>query len=346
MDVDEFQEEPRRRQTRSALAEIPTRLGMLAIEATFDGRRSFNNNTQNTIHSTPTTHNLLLGVPPSVLTPSPSPDEMVIQQRGRRRIPVVWSPDIDELKKVQQEKEDHRRTPVKQNCQNNTSIVLRSTPRKRLLLLDPVDASPSDRAKRATKRPKVDHVVNLAVGGLPNALKALTADQLILVIEQLVAKSPDLETSVQEVMPEPDLLPLEDNLIVLKRNIMKSLPTSRLFSKTDTAAFKIAALHVLAFKNAIVDQGQRLVDSQQWAAVLDYVLMAWNIVRDTPQWDFASHNILRRQCFKALTTFCQAALKNGHFEEHELQDFYESTKEFVDDSSGFDVCFKLMNVGV
>lgn len=38
--------------------------------------------------------------PTSMMTPSPSPDELVIQQRGRRKIPVTFSPDIDTIKQV------------------------------------------------------------------------------------------------------------------------------------------------------------------------------------------------------------------------------------------------------
>lgn len=32
------------------------------------------------------------------MTPSPSPDELIIQQRGRRKIPITFSPDIDVIK--------------------------------------------------------------------------------------------------------------------------------------------------------------------------------------------------------------------------------------------------------
>jgi hypothetical protein len=35
-----------------------------------------------------------------MMTPSPSPDELIIQQRGRRKIPVTFSPDIDAIKQV------------------------------------------------------------------------------------------------------------------------------------------------------------------------------------------------------------------------------------------------------
>lgn len=49
-------------------------------------------------------------------------------------------------------------------------------------------------------------------------------------------------------MPSPDLDPLEERLVELKRNIYKSLPNSRLTSKTDSPAYSRAAIHVLAFK--------------------------------------------------------------------------------------------------
>lgn len=37
---------------------------------------------------------------PATTTPSPSPDELAIQRRGRRHIPIVFSPDIDIIKQV------------------------------------------------------------------------------------------------------------------------------------------------------------------------------------------------------------------------------------------------------
>lgn len=53
---------------------------------------------------------------------------------------------------------------------------------------------------------------------------------------------------VKEMLPKPDLHPLEEQLNYLKKNIFKSLPTSRLTSKTDSPAYSRAATHVLAFK--------------------------------------------------------------------------------------------------
>ncbi|KAL6963439.1 hypothetical protein U1Q18_043257, partial [Sarracenia purpurea var. burkii] len=51
-----------------------------------------------------------------------------------------------------------------------------------------------------------------------------------------------------DVIPEPDLRPLEQHLTFLKKNITKALPISRLSSKTDAIAYHRAASHLLAFK--------------------------------------------------------------------------------------------------
>lgn len=36
----------------------------------------------------------------NLLTPSPSPEEYIIQARGRKKGPIIYSPNIDESKKV------------------------------------------------------------------------------------------------------------------------------------------------------------------------------------------------------------------------------------------------------
>ncbi|KAI5707598.1 hypothetical protein M8J76_016450 [Diaphorina citri] len=90
----------------------------------------------------------------SYITPSPSPDELVIQQRGRKSLPLVWSPDIDKNKLMRSARKtpttplSRQSTPVAPSSPS-TSLVgnllgtkLRRTPRKRLLLDDSLDAPP------------------------------------------------------------------------------------------------------------------------------------------------------------------------------------------------------------
>lgn len=89
----------------------------------------------------------LMNIPPSYLSPSPSPDELIIQQRGRRK-PVTWSPDID-YRKRESVPVTRERTPVK-NSPSKSQIVLRSTPRKRLLLNDPKELCLSPEKKKVS----------------------------------------------------------------------------------------------------------------------------------------------------------------------------------------------------
>lgn len=57
-------------------------------------------------------------------------------------MPVSWSPDIDSRKR-ENNTLSRERTPVKQPSPSKSTIVLRSTPRKRLLLTDPVESTSS-----------------------------------------------------------------------------------------------------------------------------------------------------------------------------------------------------------
>lgn len=109
---------------------------------------------------------MVLGVPfnanhsPGLSSPAPSPEELVIQQRGRRRLPVTWSPDIDATKREGPAAKD--RTPIKSSLKDSpmkSSIVLRSSPRKRLLLNDPKElclTSPEKLAKKVEQSIKLN----------------------------------------------------------------------------------------------------------------------------------------------------------------------------------------------
>ncbi|KAJ9579751.1 hypothetical protein L9F63_004588 [Diploptera punctata] len=312
-----------RRTTRSALAEIPTRLGRLSVS------------------DSPSVWNVSQNLPSSYVSPSPSPDEMVIQQRGRRRMPVTWSPDIDQTKQNGAGSRD--RTPVKSSPMKS-SIVLRSTPRKRLLLNDPKELFPSVDKNRKVSSPnsKKSRIEKPTIcsGPLQASLKGLSQDQLIEIIQQIVDKHPEISTEIQESMPAPDLRPLEDQLNYLKKNIFKSLPNSRLTSKTDSPAYSRAATHVLAFKKCVIEQGRQLVDSQHWDSVIQYVFLAWAYVRSTPLWDNPPHNAARRQCFKSLAAQCINALKKGTWTNEQCDEIQENLQRCLPDSEDIQACLK------
>ena len=48
------------------------------------------------------------------------------------------------------------------------------------------------------------------------------------------------------MLPAPDLAPMEERLLYLKRNISRSLPNTRLESKTDSLAYNRVSGHLVS----------------------------------------------------------------------------------------------------
>lgn len=309
---------------------------------------------------------------------TPSPDEQVIQQRGtfsfdhvfhvfrsnyififlsgRKRMPITWSPDIDS----RSSSFPIGHTPPKSSASSRIGAVLRSSPKKRFLLTEfekvngtaknsdePQFSTPTKTRNQspsknspAPKKLKIDNVISDNNGPLDVVLKGLSHEQLVEIIKNAVQKHPELEKEVRSELPLPDLKPFEEKLLYLKRNIFRSLPSSRLTSKTDSPAYARAATHLIAFKKHLVDQGRVLVESQHWQSVLEYSCMSWTYVKATPLWDNHPHNVVRRQCFKYLTSLCMNALKKGRFEKAVLKDVYDKMEGMACDNSDIELCMK------
>jgi len=265
----------------------------------------------------------------------PSPDEMVINARGRRALPLTFSPDV------------HCTPPrgmanprsISKLARPNGGIArlllpTRTSPRKRLTLTDSpptsmaaplVMATPSPEQKFLKKSPggkktKIDEfslaVNSTTIGGeaclsTPVLLKGLSRAQLLDVLNELIIKRPEIEEDLRECLPKPDLSHMEERLNYLKRNIFKALPNTRLESKTDSMAYSRVAQHLLAFKKDLVDQGKRLMEANAWTSLVDHSIMAWSFVLATPTWDNAPHNNVKKQCFKVLSANLNMALKKG-----------------------------------
>ncbi|XP_035785387.1 uncharacterized protein LOC118463135 [Anopheles albimanus] len=266
-------------------------------------------------------------IPDSILSPTLSPEEIIIRQRGRRRMPIVWSPDNRSLFP----------SPMKTPTKNISTMTLRSSPRKRSLIQElsepsaPVESPPSslgtpskrllsvrtsvgDTPGSSGKRPKLeDSAMNRQNEGIPleTILKGYSHQQLIEIIGTLVNGNEQLERTVRYDLPIPDIGPLEAELIKLKKNIYASVPQQKLYSRTDCHGFQRASTHLVTFKQTINAHSQTLYSSRHWDALLDYVLMAWPYVRETPVYENARHNATRRYCFKLLAHHATSALKHG-----------------------------------
>lgn len=246
------------------------------------------------------------------------------------------------------------------------TMTLRSSPRKRLLI--PEMASPKTPEKLSsprhaatgasayqpkqwqptTKRLRFDDKPIAKTNEkipLTTIMMGLSNEQLINIIQGLVTEQPKLEQQIRSNLPAADIRPLEEQLSTAKKNIFKSLPTSRLIKKTDSSSFSRASIHLAAFKKTVVDQSKLLHDSHHWDTLLDYTAMAWTYVKATPLWDNHSNNAVRRHCFKVLTWHSSEALKHGGLllGEHRLYDFSVRINQMAIDYEDIIACSASLN---
>ena len=205
-------------------------------------------------------------------TSVPSLDEMVIRQRGRKKQPskISWSPIKSPFKTpTKRDSSLHMSllspSPAKKlfNNSNGSPMVLRNSPRKRILTDTPSDqdfpscssstcSTPITANTTPSKRLKFsdDRSMNAASKQIPlkTLLKAMSQNQLIEIICGIAVG--DIEQEICKNLPIPDIRPFEDELTALKRNISRSSPRSRFLiqSKTDAAAFSRASSHLMLFK--------------------------------------------------------------------------------------------------
>jgi len=287
-----------------------------------------------------------------------SPDEAAIQARGRRSIPLTYSPDINHTPLRQQ----MQRAKLAALSQGNGRLLLpcgregiRTSPRKRLTLNDtpPPSASlpspslgqlfqpsPKELGKISplTKKLKLDPSVT---GNSPEiAMKGLNQQQLTDLLSSLLSRHPELREEVGQLIPAPDLEPLEERLNYLKRNIYKALPSTRLESKTDSLAFNRVSTHLATFKKCVLEQLKPLLEAEQWAAVVDYSVLAWGYVKATPVWENPSHNNTRKSCFRSLAAASMTALRRANFSPEQLPSIKTKLAKLQADSEEIVVCLK------
>jgi len=282
-----------------------------------------------------------------------SPDEMVIQARGRRQVPLTFSPDINNTPLRQQ----MQRAKLAAMSQHGGSRLLlphsttRTSPRKRLTLSDTPPSSttscinqvftPSpDKHKISpiNKKVKIDPLLQNI--NPETAIKGLSHTQLISLVSSILQSHPEIVGEVHEMLPLPDLAPLEEKLNYLKRNIYKALPNTRLESKTDSLAYNRVSIHLTTFKKAVLDNMKQLMDGHQWLAVIDYTVMAWSYVQATPVWENPSHNNIRKTCFKNLAASSLTALKKGNFTREQSEEIKKKLTKLQAGSDEINICLK------
>ena len=289
---------------------------------------------------------------------SGSPDEQVIQARGRRQVPLTFSPDINTTLSTPL-RQQMARAKLAAMSQAGGRLMLpqshtRTSPRKRLTLSDsPPSSSPTscistvftpspDKLKISPLSKKVKVDPTLQNTSPETAIKGLSHSQLIDLVTGILTKHPDLVTEVHTMIPAPDLGPLEEKLHYLKRNIYKALPSTRLESKTDSMAYNRVSLHLTTFKRAVVESVKTLLESHQWLAVIDFTVLAWAYVAATPVWQNPSHNNIRKTCFKTLAASSMTALKKGNFSKDEGEQIKKKMLRLREASDEINICLKYL----
>lgn len=192
----------------------------------------------------------------------PTLDELVIRQRGRKKQPakISWSPIKSPFKTPTKKSSSLHMSLLspspKKLFNNSTPMLLRSSPRKRILQDSQLDTIPSTSSTPLTSTPTKrlkffdDRSMNCANSDVPlkTLLKGLTHDQLVDVICNMSKKDIAIEDAVRQSLPLPDVRSMEEELCTFRKSITRSSPRSRLMSRTDGSAYARASPHLLGFK--------------------------------------------------------------------------------------------------
>ncbi|XP_011312859.1 uncharacterized protein [Fopius arisanus] len=266
-------------------------------------------------------------------SPAPSPDELVIQKRGRRSKSIVWSPEVDAKRDSLLSLSLRDRTPVKSPTKASTH--LKSTPRKRLLLDDNNDTTPDK--TRVNEREGEKQFT----GSLMNGLRGLSNEQLTKVIMDLVSMQEDgalsLDDKLRDIvikrMPVADVQPLRERLTLLRQNVSESLMS---LEGNYEFPYNRASVHLETYQKTLIEQGIKLIESQHWTAAMQYVFLAWPITKDLPK--CPSPDDTTRKCFQSLTQICKDALVNGNFVNSTLEVFASRMDTMVHDCNEMKIC--------
>ncbi|EFN66760.1 hypothetical protein EAG_08031 [Camponotus floridanus] len=278
-----------------------------------------------------------------------SPDELVIQKRGRRKS-IVWSPDLNTYKRrslLSLSSKDH--TPIKNPSTSN--MALRDAARKRLSLGDTNQSKfPTPKSKKIlSSRMSLDAANMLrqrSKDNLVNGLRNLSHEQLVQLIMELVYAQEDgtlcenekLRYILSKKISDGDIQPFIEKLILLKQNIYANPVFSP--NLNDELAYSCAYMHLDAYQKALIDQGRILQESQHWISLMHYVLEAWKITRELPKWENQDCNITHK-CFQSLSQFCAETIRRGNFDISTLEIYIESLKIIVEECEDFQICLQI-----
>jgi len=281
-----------------------------------------------------------------------SPEEMVIRSRGRRRFPPSFSPERmvtpspvytrnfpspprksspprpaeegrRETSSLSETAEQARKQLMFQDDEIQEFSILKLLPvfNKTAAQNELSDPHPSEIEFLAEHKVKKQRVLFPRADGDNTPLHSsflrlamgLSKNQLVELLTSLTATDPSIVSSLEKLFPKPDLSGLISHLTYLSQNIYKAIPVGRSSNHTDSIAYNRVSTHLSAFKKSLVEDLAMLLEAAQWASVLEYVIMSWEIVGATPVWANSTHNASRNSCFKHLATSVVKVVKQQSF---------------------------------
>lgn len=292
-------------------------------------------------------------LPESFLTPSP--DEQVIRLRGRKIIQIDSDSETETESRGNvsttpkknfnrtPKKSPMKRTPPKTSPIKTSSVPTRTSPRKRLHLPTEVSTYPPTPTKTPKTKRRCLTLTGSKRSNVKSSIKALSNSQLVELVFKLVERHPDLEKELSDMIPAPDLAPLEERLKYLQKNISTSFPYSRWGSRRDAFCYRRVSTHLQAFKKECIEQGRHLVATEQWVSVVEYTLNAWKYVQELPDWDNPSHNKQKQMCFKTLASQCMHGLRSNVFSTEQYEDIHERLLDAQEIDEQIGACVKYVD---
>jgi len=254
-----------------------------------------------------------------------SPDEAVIQARGRRRMPASFSPEREII--FQESCSSGSNAPIKTRVfgqpsrkkpLSRLSLVTQDTMRRRLdfavdedcvtvsrlpfVVKDGVREDEEIEIRQAEKKLKRSTVtVNNNVVSAKNPLaaaKALSREQLLRLVSDLSLDDPG-RRRLGSLMPRPDISSRVSGLTYHMQNLHRALPYTSLARSMETHVSSRTKVHWTVFRKVLTDDLGELVESEIWDTVIEYIMAAWEVVDMTPVCE-ENVNSTRNCCFKLL----------------------------------------------
>ena len=299
----------------------------------------------------PSLHINSIPISRSQVASSISAEEMVIRSRGRRQFPPSLSPERMETTSPVYSRHfpsppvPRKYSPTRSSTGGKETIrqpgdaeqvrrelrfheeesqefsILKLLPVVKKSAAELSSPHPSETVFFAKHKAKKPRVLSPGASGdndflHPNPLRlamGLSKKQLVDLLASLTTSEPSVAANLEKLLPKPDLSGLITRLTYLSQNIHKAIPVSHLSNRTYPMAYNKVSVHLSAFKKCLVEDLAMLLEAGQWASVLEYVIMAWEIVGATPVWGNPVQNVCRNSCFKHLATSVVKVMKLQNF---------------------------------